>query len=98
MAKFKTYKNVKQFTEEGLSLNSYESWLITTKNNIIATIVKARKKQGLSQKELAEMLGTTQSVISRIENGLSKNITLDYLMKIICALGLSSKTVIKKAA
>ena len=93
-----TYKNVKDFSKEVLGLDDYDSWLISTKNKIIASIVKARKKQSLSQKELAEMLGTTQSVISRIENGTSRKITLDYLMKVVTILGISPKVTLKQAA
>ena len=93
-----TYKNVKDFSKEVLGLDDYDSWLISTKNKIIASILKARKKQSLSQKELAKMLGTTQSVISRIENGTSRNITLDYLMKVVTVLGVSPKVTLKEAA
>lgn len=34
-------------------------------------LVEARNNKGLSQQELAEKLGTTQSVISRLERGKS---------------------------
>ena len=97
-AKTKSYKNVESFTKKALGLNDYDSWLITTKNKIIASIVKMRKKKSLSQKELAAILGTSQSVISRIENGMAKNITLDYLTKVANALGISANITLKKAA
>jgi ribosome-binding protein aMBF1 (putative translation factor) len=98
MAKIKSSKNVESFSKEILGLDDYDNWLITTKNKIIASIVKARKKDSVSQKDLAEMLNTTQSVISRIENGTSKSITLDYLMKVASVLGISSNVTLKKAA
>jgi ribosome-binding protein aMBF1 (putative translation factor) len=98
MAKIKSSKNVAAFSKEVLGLDEYDSWLITTKNKIIASIVKARKKESMSQKDLAEILNTTQSVISRIENGTSKSITLDYLMKVASVLGISSNVTLKKAA
>jgi predicted transcriptional regulator len=98
MAKTKTYKDVKTFSKEVLGLDDYDSWLISTKNKIIASIVKARKQQSISQKELAEMLGTTQSVISRIEKGTSRSITLDYLMRVVTVLGISPNVTLKKAA
>ena len=96
--KTKSYKNVKAFSKEVLRLNDYDSWLITTKNKMIASIVKTRKRKSLSQKELAKILGTTQSVISRIENGTTKNITLDYLTKVANALGISTNINLKKVA
>lgn len=98
MAKIKTYKDLDSFSKEVLGLSDYDNWLITTKNKIIASIVNARKKQSISQKELAEILGTTQSVISRIENGTSRHITLDYLMRVVTVLGISPNITLKKAA
>lgn len=49
--------------------------------DIAMVITKARNKIGLSQAELAKKLKTTQSVISRIENG-NQNISLNMLAKI----------------
>lgn len=52
-------------------------------------ITNEREKAGLSQKDLALKLKTTQSVVSRIENG-KQNISLDMLQKIANALGKES--------
>ena len=98
MSKIKTYKNVRQFSTDALGLNDYESWLITFKNKLVKLIVETRKKNDLSQADLAKILGTTQSVVSRIESGHSKNITIDYLLKVIAALGISPNKMIKLAA
>ena len=63
-------------------------------------IANAREKAGLSQGELAKRLKTTQSVISRIENG-NQNISLNMLAKIAfvlhCELSIQMRPV-KKAA
>lgn len=48
---------------------------------IIDILVGIRVQYKLSQSELAQKLGTTQAVISRIENG-SVNIGIDFLQKI----------------
>jgi ribosome-binding protein aMBF1 (putative translation factor) len=98
MSKIKSYKTVRQFSTEALGLNDYESWLITFKNKLVKLIVETRKKNDLSQADLAKILGTTQSVVSRIESGHSKNITIDYLLKVISGLGISPKKMIKLAA
>ena len=45
-------------------------------------IQEARKKQNLTQEELAERAGTTKNYISRIENDAS-DIRLTTLMRII---------------
>lgn len=58
-------------------------------NNIAEMIVKARKDGCLTQSELAQKIGTTQSVISRIESGSSAYIpSLDTLLKIAEAMHL----------
>lgn len=45
-------------------------------------IQEARKKQNLTQEELAQKIGTTKNYISRIENDFS-DIRLSTLMRII---------------
>lgn len=49
-------------------------------------IIRLRLAQGLSQKELAERVGTKQSAISRIESG-NYNPSLEFLNKVAHALG-----------
>lgn len=48
-------------------------------------IIKARKKAGLTQGQLARAAGTTQSVISRIESG-NQNLTVKTLARIATVL------------
>jgi ribosome-binding protein aMBF1 (putative translation factor) len=48
-------------------------------------IAKARERARLTQAQLAKAIGTTQSVISRIERA-DQNLTLDTLSKIAAAL------------
>lgn len=49
-------------------------------------IVALRLKRGLTQKELARRVGTTQSTIARIESG-SQNLSLRTITKLAKALG-----------
>ncbi len=53
---------------------------------IRSQLIELRIQQGLSQKELAERIGTKQSSISRLENG-SYNPSIEFLSKIAHALG-----------
>lgn len=53
-------------------------------------ILQLRKKQKLSQKELARKLNTTQSVIARMETG-QQNFTTDTLQKIALAFNRELK-------
>ncbi|RLB33580.1 MAG: hypothetical protein DRH12_18240 [Deltaproteobacteria bacterium] len=66
----------------------YENFLI----KIVTQIIKLRMVKGITQKELAEKLGTKQSAISRLEN-MSANPTLKFLYKVLKALGGEIKIV-----
>ena len=68
-----------------------EEVLKELKNNeaeykIIEEIITARQEKNLTQKDLAELVGTKQSNISRLESG-NYNPTLDFLNKIAKAIG-----------
>lgn len=48
-------------------------------------VTRARQEAGLTQSQLAEAMGTTQSVISRIERG--SNISIETLDRYVAACG-----------
>lgn len=52
---------------------------------LIRAVIDARMKNGLTQAELAEKVGTKQSVISRLEIGKA-NPSVAFLMKLALAL------------
>jgi DNA-binding XRE family transcriptional regulator len=54
-----------------------------------------RKIKGLTQKELAKMVGTKQEAISRLENN-SESATLKFIGKVAYALGYQAKLVFKR--
>ena len=63
-------------------------------NASLATMIyDARLAAGLSQKELAELVGTQQSVISRFEDADYDGRSLSLLRKIAKALGLGCRVV-----
>jgi predicted transcriptional regulator len=53
---------------------------------IIEEIITARRDKNLTQKDLAELIGTRQSNISRLESG-NYNPTLKFLNRIAHAVG-----------
>jgi predicted transcriptional regulator len=53
---------------------------------IIEEIIMARKEKNLTQKDLAALVGTKQSNISRLESG-NYNPSLEFLNKIAMAMG-----------
>lgn len=54
-----------------------------------AMIYQARKTAGLTQTELAQRVGTTQSVISDLEDAEYTNHSLRMLHRVAAALGLA---------
>jgi len=59
-----------------------EGWLFA---QIAGQVVDRRKERGLSQADLAELVGTTQSAIARLESG-GRPPRIDTLLRIANAL------------
>lgn len=82
-------KTFKKFEEEFLKnparKKAYDSLEVEFK--IYDALVKARIEKELTQKELAQKLGITQSNLARFESGRT-NPTLSFLQKITSGLGL----------
>ncbi|EMJ66448.1 MULTISPECIES: helix-turn-helix domain-containing protein [Leptospira] len=55
-------------------------------------IIKLRKKRNLTQKDLAEKIGTSQPAIARIESGNYNNLSLSFINRL--AKALDAETVI----
>lgn len=53
---------------------------------VISQLISARLKRGLTQRDVAEKLGTKQSAIARLEGG-SVNPSLEFLQKIAQVMG-----------
>lgn len=60
--------------------------LFESRQKIISELISARLEKGLSQEQLAGLIGTQRSNICRIESG-NQNVSLDMLIKIAGALG-----------
>ena len=54
---------------------------------LIQKIAEMRRSSHLNQKALAERLGVSQQVVSRIETGENENLTIDTLTRLARALG-----------
>ena len=50
-------------------------------------IIELRKRQNLTQKQLAERIGTSQPAIARLESGSYENLSLSFLRRVADALG-----------
>lgn len=68
---------------------------ISSRQKIISQLVSARLEKGMSQEQLARLVGTQRSNICRIESG-SQNLSLDMLVKISTALGKDVKLILEE--
>lgn len=64
------------------------------RQEIIARLVEARLEKGISQSELARMIGTQRSNICRLESG-AQNPSLDTVLKIADALGMTASLMLE---
>ena len=64
------------------------------RRGIIAQLTQARLQKGISQAQLARMIGTQRSNICRLESG-GQNLTLDMLLKISAALGKNMQVLLE---
>lgn len=63
---------------------------------IAREVIKLRQEANLTQKQLAEISGTSQPAIARLESGEYKNLSLSFLRKIGKALGAVPEVHFKK--
>jgi len=87
--KNKTYKQLKRkLLKDKKIKKAYER--LGPEFAVIEMIIRRRIEKGLSQKQLAQKIGTKQSAISRFESG-TYNPTLSFLQKIAEALDAKLK-------
>ena len=80
---YRTYKN-KTLEEKPEVRVEYER--LGPQYEAIRAAIESRKAAGLTQKELAERMGTAQANISRFENG-NANPSLEFLQKMASCMG-----------
>lgn len=61
---------------------------LTPRYAVISELINARLKKGMTQKDVAEKVGTKQSAIARLESG-SVNPSLEFLQKVAQVMGYS---------
>ncbi len=79
----------KELLKDPATYKEYKS--LEPEYKIISQMIKIRIEQGLTQKELADKIGTRQSNISRLESG-EYNPSLEFLKKV--AIGLNKELII----
>lgn len=79
-------------TKEYLGLSQEEMALIDLKIQLMQKLKAIRQKAGVTQKELAKLMHTSQSRIAMLEGG-SSDVSLDLVCKALFALGISKKQI-----
>ena len=67
------------------------------RQSLIERIIQAQADQGLTQAQLAKMVGTQRSNISRLESG-AHNPSLDFLLNVTAALRMELDLVSREQA
>lgn len=75
-----------------LGLSESEAALVELKLALVDAVRKARQKRGLSQTDLAERMGSSQSRIAKIETG-DASVSLDLIVRALLAAGAKRKDV-----
>ena len=70
----------------------------TLKADLINAVLKAIEREGYTQAEIAMVSGLPRSAITGILSGSLQKVTLDRILKIIEAVGLTAELKIKRAA
>lgn len=89
------YKSITEFGK-ALGLSEVEMELTRQKKKLIEKLKAVRLKKKISQARLAEMVGSKQPAIARMESGVVSEVSLDFLAKI--ALVLDVVLTIKQAS
>lgn len=80
--------------QDFLGLSDEEAEFIEMKVRLSRKLKELRKKNQLSQTEMADVLGSSQSRIAKMESG-DPSVSVDLLMKGMLALGASRKDIAK---
>jgi len=68
------------------------------KADLISAVLKAAGAQGLTHVEIAKRSGLPRSAVTGILSGSLQKVTLDRILRLIEAVGLTVETRVKKAA
>jgi len=64
--------------------------------DLAAQIIRFRIRQKLTQAQLAQVVGTSQPAIARLESGNHRNVTLSFLFRVARALDLEPQLKFRK--
>jgi predicted XRE-type DNA-binding protein len=80
--------------EELLDLSAEDLVIVEFRAALAVALQRARKRKKLTQEEAAEVIGTSQAQVSKMEAGQS-SITIDRLIKALASLGVSRPAILR---
>jgi len=84
-------------TKDFLGLSDQEAALVEVKLSLIDALKKSRQKRRLSQVDLAQRMGSSQSRIAKVEAGDS-SVSLDLIVRALIAAGATQQDIRKAFA
>ena len=79
-------------------LSKARSLEAVNKADLISAILDSAKEQELTHAEMANLSGLSRSAVTGILSGSLQKVTLDRILRLIEAVGLTVETKVKKAA
>ena len=79
---------------ELLDLSDEDLVIVEFRAALALALQKARKRKKITQEEAAELIGTSQAQVSKMEAGVSA-VTLDRMIKALTTLGVSRTSIVK---
>ena len=77
-------------TKDFLKLSDEEAALVELKLSLAGALKQARQKRRLSQVDLAQRMGSSQSRVAKIEAG-DRSVTIDLIVRAILATGATRR-------
>lgn len=68
------------------------------KAELIDAVIKISSKDGLTHAEIARASGLPRSAVTGILSGSLQKVTLDRILKLVEAVGLTARVVVRRAA
>jgi len=82
-------KKTNKDQKTSVKFSEMERDLLRQKAQLIKRLKDKRIEMGISQSELAEMIGTKQPAINRMESFVTENVSMDFILKVAMALNVS---------
>jgi len=81
-------------TSEFLNLSKEETAYLEMKLSLSRTLQEQRRRRGLTQHQLAQLLRSSQSRVAKMEAG-DPSVSIDLLVRSLIAIGTPSKSLLR---